>query len=92
VSQAPGRAIGPLYEKGAGPGTRVQSVTVAGRPGFWLDGAPHRFQYVGPDGGGLHGEARLAANVLLWEQGGLILRLESALPLDAALRIASSMC
>jgi hypothetical protein len=103
ISQAPGYGVSPVYEKGAGPETRLQSVRVRGQPGYWIDGAPHRFRYFGHDGMGevveqgpgvatlRVGEARLAANVLVWEEDGLTLRIESALPLDAALRIASSL-
>jgi hypothetical protein len=34
---------------------------------------------------------RLADDVLLWQRAGLVLRLESALPKAAALRIAASV-
>jgi hypothetical protein len=92
VSQTPGRDVGPSYAKGAGPGTRVQSVRVAGKTGFWIDGEPHQlFSYLGPSGDGRMSQPRLAANVLVWEQDGLTLRLEGAFSLDTALRIAMSM-
>jgi hypothetical protein len=91
ISQAPGHGVSPVYEKGAGPDTRLRSVRVGSQPGFWIDGAPHRFGYFGPDGGGLVGEARLAANVLVWEQDGVTVRIEGALSLEAAQRIAASL-
>jgi len=34
---------------------------------------------------------RLAGNVLVWQQGDVLIRSESALPLDRALRIAQSV-
>ena len=72
--------------------TRLQSVTVGGEPGFWISGAPHGFFFVCYDAGECREERyRLAGNVLLWEQDGLTLRLESALSLDDALTIAESV-
>jgi hypothetical protein len=91
ISQTPGASVGPSYEKGAGPGTQVRSVRVRGQPGLWIEGAPHHFTYVGPGGAGRVGEARLAANVLVWEQDGLTVRIEGALTLEMALRIADSL-
>jgi hypothetical protein len=75
-----------------GPGTiekyvlaeqRAERVNVDGHPGMWVQG-PHVVteQY---------GQPRLSGNVLLWEQDGLLLRLEGRLSLDQARRIAASV-
>jgi hypothetical protein len=77
-----------VIAKGLPPGTRLEEVQVNRGRGFWMDGDPHTFFYVDARGQVETETTRLAANVLLWEQGDLTLRLESALPKDAALNIA----
>lgn len=86
-----------LIEKGlrddaGAPATRLDAVTVNGERGFWISGAPHSAFLVCHDDGDCREERyRLAGNVLLWEQDGLTLRLESALGKDDALAIAASV-
>jgi hypothetical protein len=77
--------------KGLGPGTRLESVVVNGRPAFWIEGQPHFVIFRGPDRNIREDQIRLAGNVLLWEQGELTLRIEGALGKELALRIASSV-
>jgi hypothetical protein len=91
LSEFPGRIDRPLVEKMLGPGTTIAAVTVKGHPGFWITGAPHEFMYRGPNGEPVPETIRLAGNVLLWEQGGLTVRIESALSEAEALRIAESV-
>lgn len=70
---------------------RLQSVSVDGRPGFWISGVPHAF-FVCPERGECREVPyRLASNVLLWQQNGLTMRLESALTREESLAIAASM-
>ena len=76
--------------KGLPPGTRIEDVVVGGSHGYWIDGDPHLFGFQDATGHAEMETTRLAANVLLWEDGLLTLRLESALDRDAALSIASS--
>lgn len=71
--------------------TRVYFVTVNGERGEWVTGKAHLFGYVNAKGDFDKESIRLAGNVLLWERHGLVLRLESALPEAAALRIAASV-
>jgi RNA polymerase sigma-70 factor (ECF subfamily) len=79
-----------LVGKGLPPGTNLMDVQVNGGRGFWIEGAPHLF-FREPNGNMRDSPARLAGNTLLWEQGGLTLRIESALQRDAALRIAEQV-
>jgi hypothetical protein len=79
-----------LVGKGLPPGTNLSEVQVNGGRGFWIEGAPHLF-FREPTGNVRDSPARLAGNTLLWEQGGLTLRIESALQRDAALRIAEQV-
>jgi hypothetical protein len=81
----------PAYFKGLGPGTQVEVTQVNGAPAYWLTGKPHLFWYTDATGAVTTERIRLAGNTLLWAHGGLIFRLESALPREAALRIAASL-
>ena len=80
-----------FFGKGLPRGTRLEQVTVAGRPAYWISGDPHFFIYRDQNGRQSDERFRLAANVLLWEQDGLTLRLEGAFSKEQALRIATSV-
>lgn len=78
------------FGKVVGGGTTVEPVLVNGRRGYWLSGSPHFFFYTGP-GGVVQDERRWVADALLWSDGDLTYRLESALGRDATIRIAESL-
>jgi hypothetical protein len=80
-----------LFAKIVGPGTRVDDVRVHGYPGLWIHGAPHEIYFQGPNGGIESDTVRLAGDVLLWQEGGVILRLEGAMDLPQALSVANSL-
>ena len=71
-------------------GAKIQSITVNGDPGFWIEGV-HEIFYTAPDGEFLRDTARLAGNVLLWQHGSVTLRLEADVPMAQALAIAESV-
>jgi len=80
------------FVKSLGPGTRLDAVTVNGGAGFWIEGAPHLvYFYRDANGQSALAEARLAGNVLLWQQGDLTLRLEGLASKDQAIKIAQSV-
>ncbi len=80
----------PIMKKVAGPGTKVEPVTVNGHAGWWLSGAGHSVAIV--DSSGTRVEpARLARNTLLWTQGDITFRLEINVSRDDALRIARTV-
>lgn len=86
------RASGLEYiQKSAGPGTTIEPVTVNGEPGYWLEGEPHAFLFVDPEGQIREETLRLAGNTLLWESGALTLRLEGVPTKAEALLIARSV-
>lgn len=91
ISQVRGELNPRMYGKGIPTGTQVDKITVHGRPGYWITGDPHTFSYFDPDGEMQQDTLRLAGNTLLWQQGDLTLRLESALDRDRAIAIAESM-
>ncbi len=80
-----------FFGKGLGPNTRIEAVSINGGQGFWIEGRPHMYFYR-DTGGQIRDETvRLAGNVLLWDQDGLTLRLESALSKEEAMRLANSV-
>ena len=84
--------IGPeTFEKMLNSGVRVESVTVNGRPGYWIEGGEHFFFYRDADGEVVADTLRLVGTALVWEQDGLTLRIEGAPTLQEALRIAQSL-
>ena len=91
VSQFQGRLDQPLLEKALGEGAMIRGVTVNGHPGFWIEGQPHELFFLDRNGEPIPQTVRLAGNVLVWQQGESLLRIESALRLDRALMIARSM-
>jgi hypothetical protein len=76
------------FGKVIGPGGRLQPVTVNRGSGFWISGAPHGFFFYTGGGGD---QFRLAGDVLIWNQGGLVVRIESALDEPKALALAGTM-
>jgi len=66
-------------------------VEVRGRPGFWIEGKPHVFLFENTNGLIEFESIRLAGNVLLWEENGVTVRIESTLPMAEVLRIAGSL-
>jgi hypothetical protein len=68
--------------------TRVEEVRVGGEPGYRLSGGEHVVQY---RNGGRTVEERLAGDVLLWQRGGVALRLEGELSKRRALALARSV-
>lgn len=84
-------AQGPLFGKVLGPEVVVQRVEVNGREGYWLSGEPHSFLYRDANGKVVQESVRLVGNVLLWEERGVTLRVETLGPLPQALEIAASL-
>jgi hypothetical protein len=79
-----------IYTKLTDTGTSVEAVRVDGRRGHWLSGAPHFFFYTGPSGL-VQDDRRWVGDALIWADGPVTYRLESALGRDATLAIAESL-
>jgi hypothetical protein len=77
------------FIKSLGPEVEARAITVRGSEGFWIEGAPHLIFYEDEDGS--REQARLAANVLAWEEDGVTHRIETTLGLEAALALAESL-
>lgn len=93
LAQTPEHSVGspPLFEKLVARGTTVEPVSVAGRPGWFLSGAPHVVYLLGATGEIVEETARLAQDVLVWEQDGVTFRLEGALGRERAVELATSL-
>ena len=72
-----------ILKKIAGAGTDVEYVDVGGEPGIWVGGRHAVYLPGGPP--------RAAGPTLLWEHGGLTLRLEAAVGRARALEIARTV-
>jgi hypothetical protein len=72
-------------------GTTITSVQVDGAAGYWIEGPPHLIRYVGASGTDRSQRSRLVGDSLVWESGGALYRIESALGLAETLRIAESI-
>jgi hypothetical protein len=80
-----------LFKKLAGSGTSVEPATVHGEPAYFLSGAPHVVLLVDENGFGIPETARLARDVLVWEEDGRTVRLEGDLTLAEASELAQSL-
>ena len=78
-------------KKFAGGGTIVEAVTVNGRAGLWIEGAPHTLTYVDRNSGFRERPILIRGNVLLWVRGELTLRLEGKLSRSQALELARTI-
>lgn len=72
-------------------GSQVEEVRVSGRRGYWFEGSPHLLFFTDARGRFVEDRSRLAGNTLVWEQGDLTVRLESALSRDEAVRLAEEL-
>ena len=77
-----------LAAKEVGPQTTVEPVTVRGGRGVWIEGAPHVFFYLGLDGEPRMDTRSLVGNALVWERGGVTLRLPGDIDKARALELA----
>jgi hypothetical protein len=81
----------PFIFKVIDPNTTVKVTRVNGAQGVYLSGAPHQVLF-GAANGQIRGDrVRLAGNVLIWQQGPLVVRIEGTRTLAQALAIARSL-
>jgi hypothetical protein len=93
VAQTPLHSIDQplLLKKLAGPGTRVEPVTVESSEGVYVSGEPHFLLLLDEFGNPVEESARLANGVLLWSAGVVAYRLEADFTKDEALGLAGSL-
>jgi hypothetical protein len=90
LSQFRGAVNDGFFNKAIHDGTIVEPVEVDGREAYWITGEPHVLFWDGPTGF-VDDARRWVGDVLLWSDGPITFRLESALGRDAAIRIAESL-
>ena len=71
--------------------TVIESVSVDGAPGLWLEGGPHTLSWIDRESGYRERPVLVRGNVLLWIHGGRTLRLEGRLGKAQALEIARNV-
>jgi hypothetical protein len=91
LMQFNGRLDEGMITKMIDSGTKVERVRVGGNPGFWISGDLHFFFYEDANGNFIDDSRRWVGDTLLWTEGGLTYRLETALGREAAIRIAESL-
>lgn len=91
LTELDGRLDIPVARKLIQGVTHATQLSIGGRPAIWIEGAPHEFLFITPKGLVVSAPLRLDKNTLLWQQGGLVLRLEGDLSLAQALKIAHSL-
>jgi len=91
ITEARGAINSEFFGKMLGPGTTIEPVTVAGSSGYWVAGTPHAFVFVDSAGNVRYETLRLAANTLLINVKGTVVRIEGNLTKAQALEIAASL-
>lgn len=91
VSQFRGDLAPDLIGKIASQGTRLRRPRVGDSAAVWIEGAPHVVLFREGNGEVVESESRLAGNVLLFERGRRLIRIEADVPLRRALTIARSL-
>jgi hypothetical protein len=86
-----GRVDDTYVSKALNSETTVEVVLVDGQRGFWLGGDPHFFFYESPGGGFIEDPRRWVGDTLVWADGLLTYRLETALGRDATIGLAETM-
>jgi hypothetical protein len=89
ATESPGRVERWFATKLVGPDAKITPTTVNGGAGLWITGAPHAIAW-STGGAFAQQKIRLVGNVIVWNQGPLLLRIEGARSLAEARRLASS--
>ena len=80
-----------VWEKMLYEGTTVTSTDVGGHAALWVAGGEHTFFYRDASGRRVDSSLRLVGDTLIWESGGLMLRVEGAPSLTAGAAVARSL-
>ena len=91
VTEARGAVDQNFFAKMIGPNTTLEAVTVAAHQGYWISGPLNEFFFTDANGGFRSETVRLAANTLILDDGGTVIRIEGNLTKAQALEIAGSL-
>ena len=79
-----------FYNKVINNGATIRGVRLDDGPAYWLSGVPHMLFYENA-GGAVFDERRWVGDALLWADGPITYRLESALGMDRTVELAESL-
>ena len=91
LTEARGAVDQNFFGKMIGPNTTLEAVTVAGHQGYWIAGPLNEFFFTDAKGNFRSETVRLAANSLILDYGGTVIRIEGNLTKAQALEIANSL-
>ena len=91
VTEARGTVDQNFFGKMIGPDTSFEPVTVDGHQGYWIEGPLHEFFFTDANGGFRSETVRLAANTLILDYGGTVIRIEGNLTKAQAVELAASL-
>ncbi|HEX7263337.1 MAG TPA: hypothetical protein VF383_04065 [Candidatus Dormibacteraeota bacterium] len=91
ITEAYGKVDANFFGKMLGTDATLEDVTVNGHPGYWISGAPHGFFFTDADGNFRNETFRLATNTLIFDDNGVLVRIEGDLTKAQALDIANSL-
>lgn len=91
ITEANGKVDANYFGKMLGTEATLEDVTVNGHPGYWISGTPHGFFFTDADGNFRNETFRLASNTLIFDDNGIIVRIEGDLTKAQALEIATSL-
>jgi hypothetical protein len=91
LTEARGAVDQNFFGKMIGPDTTLEAVTVAGHQGYWISGPLNEFFFTDADGNFRNETVRLAANTLILDYGGTVIRIEGNLTKAQAVEIATSL-
>jgi hypothetical protein len=91
VIEFPGQVPRDYFAKMLGPDATLENVQVNGNAGYWISGKPHGLFFIDSHGNSQEDTFRLAGNTLIWDQAGLVIRIEAGVSKDQALQLATSM-
>jgi len=80
-----------VWEKMVYEGTTVTRTLVGGQTAFWISGGEHTFFYRDASGRIVDSSLRLVGTALIWQQNGLVLRVEGAPNVASATDVADSL-
>ena len=91
ITEARGAVDQNFFGKMLGPNTTPEAVSVAGHQGYWIAGPFNEFFFNDANGNFRSETVRLAANTLILDYGGTVIRIEGNLTKAQALGIAASL-
>ena len=91
VTEARGAVDQNFFGKMLGPDTVPETVTVSGHQGYWISGPLNEFFFTDANGNFRNETVRLAANTLILDYGGTVIRIEGNLTKAQALELAASL-